>query len=48
MPGYCRECGKQMPHQQRRWLPGWTYVLLLATVWAVAIWVLILLARHLW
>ena len=48
MPGYCRECGKPTPHQRRTPLPGWTYLPIIATAWAVATWVLILLARHRW
>ncbi len=48
MPGYCRECGKPVPHHQRKCLPGWTYLPILAAAWAAAIWVLILLAKHQW
>jgi hypothetical protein len=33
MPGYCRQCGKPLPHRQRGPLPSWSYIAILAPGW---------------
>jgi hypothetical protein len=45
-PGYCRECGKPLPHRRRKALPASTQLAILGTSWVIGIWILVLLSRH--
>jgi hypothetical protein len=44
--GFCRECGKPLPHRRRKPQPAWTYLPILASGWIIGIWILLLLTRQ--